>query len=189
MKVKLGDIAQLQFGFYSKPEEGGNIAYLQAKHFNDRGKQSHNIDTFISIDKKKEVHLLQEGDILLVGKGLKNFAWVYHKAVGPAIASSIFFVIKPDREKALPEFLNIIFNSPQIQSYFQTIGAGSSIPSIRKSELEALPLTLPPIDVQQRAIEIGRIHDQDMKISKQIMEEKQKLYQAVTHNLIFNYHG
>ncbi|MFO7823974.1 MAG: restriction endonuclease subunit S [Cyclobacterium sp.] len=189
MKVKLGDIAQLQFGFYSKSEEGGNAVYLQAKHFDDWGKQSYNIDTFISINKKNEAHLLEEGDILLVGKGLRNFAWVYQRAVGPAIASSIFFVIKPDRQKALPEFLNIVFNSPQIQSYFQTLGAGSSIPSIRKSELEALPLTLPPVEVQRKTIEISRIHDQDMELSRRIMEEKQKLYQAITHNLIFNYHG
>lgn len=188
MKVKLGDIAQLQFGYYAKPDEVGNAAYVQAKHFDDWGKQRYNIDTFITINSKNEGHLLEEGDILLVGKGLRNFAWVYHKAVGPAIASSIFFVIKPDKEKAFPEFLNIIFNSPKIQSYFQTLGAGSSIPSIRKSELEALPLMIPSLKVQKKAMEISRLHHQDMEISKQIMEKKQKIYQSITQHLIFNDH-
>lgn len=184
MKVKLSDIAQLQFGFYGKPTDNGNIAYLLAKHFDDRGAQVDPVDTFIKLDQKSETHLLEDGDVLLVGKGMRNFAWTYDKSYGPAIASSIFFVIKPDRSKVLPEFLTTLFNMPQTQAYFQTLGAGSSIPSIRKSELEAFPITLPSLEFQQKVIAIKRLHEQDMDISRKIITEKQKMYHSVIKNII-----
>lgn len=188
MKVKLSDIAQLQFGLYTKPTDDGNAVYLQAKHFDDWGNQTDKVDTFIQIDKKNEAHLLADGDILLVGKGMRNFAWTYDKAYGPAIASSIFFVIKPDQSRVIPEFLTTLFNMPQTQVYFQTLGAGSSIPSIRKSELEAFTVKLPSLELQQKAIAIKQLHYKEMDISRKIISEKQKVYQAVIKNIIYHHH-
>lgn len=188
MKARLSDIAQLQFGFYTKPTDNGNAAYLLAKHFDDWGNQTIQVDAFIQIDQKNENHLLQDGDVLLVGKGMRNFAWTYNKSYGPAIASSIFFVIKPDTSKVLPDFLTTLFNMPQTQSHFQTLGAGSSIPSIRKSELEALPIILPSLELQQKVIAIKRLHEQDMDLSRKIIAEKQKVYHSVAKK-IMNHEG
>src|SRR5690606_13860018 len=165
MKIKLGEIAQLQFGLYTKPSDEGNAFYLQAKHFDDWGNQTEQIDTFIQVDPKNESHLLEDGDIILVGKGMRNFAWTYDISIGPAIASSIFFVIKVDRSRVIPEFLTTFFNMHQTQTYFQTLGAGSSIPSIRKSELEALTVELPPMELQKKAIGIKQLHYKDIEIS------------------------
>ncbi|TXE13477.1 restriction endonuclease subunit S [Algoriphagus aquimarinus] len=188
MKVKLGDITQLQFGLYTKPTEEGNAVYLQAKHFDDLGNQSEQIDTFAQIDQKNESHLLEDGDIILVGKGMRNFAWTYHKDFGPAIASSIFFVIKVDQTRVIPDFLTTLFNMPQTQAYFLTLGAGSSIPSIRKSELEAFSFVLPSLELQQKAIAIKRLHYKDMELSQTIIAEKQKVYQAVIKNIIHQHY-
>lgn len=188
MRVKISDIAQLQFGLYTKPAENGNAAYLQVKHFDDWGNQTDKIDTHIQIDQKNETHLLEDGDILLVGKGMRNFAWTYQRSYGPAIASSIFFIIKVDRSKVIPEFLTTLFNMPQTQVQFQALGAGSSIPSIRKSELEAFTIKLPPLELQQKAVAIKKLHFKDMEISKKIISEKQKVYHGVINNLITKYH-
>ena len=184
MKVKLSDIANIQFGFYTKPTEEGNAVYLQAKHFDEAGIQSEQIDTFIQIDNKSEIHLLEDGDILLVGKGMRNFAWTYSKTYGVAIASSIFFVIKPNKNKVIPEFLTTLFNLQQTQVNFQTLGAGSSIPSIRKSELEAFTFELPSLALHQKIIAIKQLHYKDIELSKMIISEKGTVYQAVIQNII-----
>ena len=184
MRIKLGNIAQLQFGFYGKPSENGDAVYLQAKHFDDSGNQKVKIDTFIKLDEKNKNHLLEDGDILLVGKGMRNFAWMYQSKYGAAIASSIFYVIKVDRSQVLPEFLTTIFNMQETQSFFQTLGAGSSIPSIRKSELEAFIITLPPLEIQEKAITFNQLHSRDIELSQSIINEKQKLYQSIIKKLI-----
>jgi len=188
MRERLGDIAQIQFGLYSKPTEDGNVAYLQVKHFDDSGSLIDKVDSFLEINEKSEAHLLEAGNILLVGKGARNFAWTYESKYGPAVASSIFFVIKPDPSKVIPEFLTTLFNLPQTHTYFQTLGAGSSIPSIRKSELEAFIIMLPSLEMQQKAVEIKELHYQDIEISKKILSEKQKLFQEVIKNIIYTNH-
>ena len=77
---------------------------------------------------------------------------------------------------------------PETQAYFQTLGAGSSIPSIRKSELEAFMVKLPSLKLQRKAIAIKQLHYKDMEISKKIISEKQKVYQAVIKNIIYQNH-
>lgn len=189
MKVQVGEIARIQFGLYAQPEDTGDISYLQVKHFDEENRISYPLGTFVNRDKKNKGHLLEDGDILLVGKGFRIFAWTYVETIGPAVASSIFFVIRPDRKRVLSEFLTLTFNTSQTQSYFQTLGAGSSIPSIRKSELEALPIELPPVEVQQKVIDIKKLYDHDMELSSRIMAEKKRLFQAITQNLIHQYNG
>ncbi len=188
MSFDLAHIADLKFGLYTKPLESGNAVYLQAKHFDDQGNQTEVVDSYLQIDQKNESHLLGDGDILLVGKGFRNFAWTYRQEYGPALASSIFFVITPNTDFVIPEFLTIFFNLPSTQAYFQTLGAGSSIPSIRKSELEALKIMLPSIEQQERAITIKQLHYKDMHLSQKILTEKQRIYQAVIKNLIDQNH-
>lgn len=187
-KVKLQEIAEIQFGFYAKPKEKGNAAYLQAKQFDELGNLYYTIDNFLKIDQKNEANVLNDGDVLLVSKGLRNFAWTYSKAIGPAIASSIFFVIKPNRAIVLPDFLTTLFNMQQTQSYFQTLSAGSSIHSIRKSELSEFSFTLPPLSMQEKIVSIKQLHYKDIELSNKILTEKQKVYQAVINTLINKSH-
>lgn len=186
IKTTLQQIAEIQFGLYVQPENIGDAAYLQVKHFDDNGAIVTPVDAFTPIGTKAEGHLLQDGDVLLVGKGFRNFAWTYTESIGPAVASSVFFVLRARQSRVLPEFLSIIFNAPQTQAHLQTLGAGSSIPSIRKSELEAFPIPIPAIDVQKKIVEINRLHKQDLELSGRIIIEKKKMFNAVMQNLIYN---
>lgn len=183
-KVKISDIAQLQFGLYSKSSDEGDVKYLHAKHFDDSGILVEEIDTLLTKDDKNESHLLQDGDVLFVGKGFRNFAWTYTTSIGKAIASSIFFVIRPNQSIAFPEFIATLFNTAKYQAYFQSMGAGSKITSIRKSELEAVTINLPDLETQKIIVELKRLHQRDMVLSKEIIEEKEIRFQSVINQLL-----
>lgn len=183
-KMKISDIAQLQFGLYSKSSEEGDVKYLQAKHFDDSGVLIDEIDTRLKKDDKNESHLLHDGDVLFVGKGFRNFAWTYTSQIGDAIASSIFFVVRPNQNKVIPEYLAILFNTPKYQSYFQSMGAGSKITSIRKSELEALLINLPDLDTQKKIVVLKKLHQRDMQLSQKIIEEKEIRFQSIINQLL-----
>ncbi|MBN2890497.1 MAG: restriction endonuclease subunit S [Bacteroidales bacterium] len=183
MKVLLSDISEIQFGFYAKPDTEGDVKYLQAKHFDDLGQLSNEIDTFLMRNEKKLSHLLIDGDILFVGKGFRNFAWTYTSEIGDAIASSIFFVIRPNKEMVNPEFLTTLFNTSKYQTYFQQLGAGSSITSIRKSELEAIKIDLPELALQNKIVELKKLHQRDIQLSKELIEQKEKKFQTIFNDL------
>lgn len=184
MQKQLKDIANIKFGLYVKTQDKGFARYLQAKNFDDSGCLIGQIDAFVSIDKKNESHLLEDGDILFVGKGFRNFAWTYKKSIGTAIASSIFFIIRVNHEIINPDYITALFNSQKYQSLFQSIGAGSSIPSIRKAELESIPVSIPSIELQNKIAEINKLHVEEVKLIKQIIEQKNTLYESVINQII-----
>jgi restriction endonuclease S subunit len=184
MEKVLGEVADIQFGVYEKPVESGDSIYLQVKDFDNNGQITQVPTAFLKLTDKSEKHLLKDGDIVLVAKGFRNFAWTYKDSLGKAIASSIFFVIRVNGSKILPEYLTTLFNSHSYQQLFQQLGAGSSIPSIRKSELEALKIHLPPMELQKRIVDIGELHLKDMQITARLIDEKQKCYNSIINQLI-----
>lgn len=184
MKKTLKDIANIKFGLYVKPTEKGFAKYFQAKNFDDLGNLENEIDSFVNVDNKTESHLLEDGDILFVGKGFRNFAWTYNKEIGPAIASSIFYVIRPNKQFVNSNYITTLFNSQKYQSQFQSMGAGSSIPSIRKSELESIFILIPELETQNKISSISALHSEEIKLSNQIIESKKALFQEIINRII-----
>lgn len=188
MEKTLGSIADLQFGLYEKPVESGDVAYLQVKDFDINNQFSNLSNAYLNVDEKTFKHLLKDGDIIFVAKGFRNFAWTYKESFGPSIASSIFFVIKVDKSEILPEYLCMLFNSDSYQKLFQQLGAGSSIPSIRKSELEAVKIFVPSIEIQEKAININNLSLMELQLTSRIISEKQKYYNSIINKLISQDH-
>ncbi|MFA5296689.1 MAG: restriction endonuclease subunit S [Lutibacter sp.] len=184
MQIKLKDIASIQFGYYGKPSKKGTIPYLQAKHFNDFGQYVGDKDAFLEEEPKSTANLLKDGDVLFAAKGFRFFATLYKKEVGKAIASSIFFVMRPDTNKIIPAYLVSVLNLPKNLSHFQQSGAGSSIPSIRKNELADFAFNLIPIDQQQKVVALQELHFKDIEITETLVKEKQKLFQTTISKII-----
>ena len=184
MLVRLKDIAQIQFGHYAQVSNQGTIPYLQAKHFDNELRLSDAIDTHIERDEKTDAHFLQNGDILFVSKGFRFFAVPYQFEMGMAVASSIFFVIKPDTSKILPSYLSIILNLPQNLAYFHQLSAGSSIPSIRKKELEDFSFELISLEKQAQIDKIQTLHQHDLRLSEKLIVEKKAQFNAIISKFI-----
>lgn len=184
MQVKLKDIAQIQFGYYAQPSKNGTIAYLQAKHFNDFGQLICDHDTFLKEDDKTKANFLQVGDVLFSAKGFRFFATLYKPEFGKAVASSIFFVIKPDPDKIVPGYLVSVLNLPKNQVHFQQSGAGSSIPSIRKSELLDFTFNLIPVEQQHKIVALQELYIKDMELTEKLIKQKQLIFQTALSKII-----
>ena len=185
MTEKLSEIARIQFGYYDTPSEEGELHYLQAKHFDESGEFTRFDESFIPLDDKSRKHILQPGDILLAGKGYRLFAWQYQGEPGPAVASTLFFVINvKDVQRVLPEYLTTFLNLPQTQTYLRQLGAGTSIPSIRKNELSDLTVPLPTIDMQRKVAQIQTLHQRETTLLTNLIAEKQFLVENLINRLI-----
>lgn len=183
MTFALKQLADIQFGLYIRHQEPGKVAYIQAKYFNEKGILSYPIDTYINIGVRDEAHLLQDGDLVFISKGFRFFAWTYRSSIGPAIASSIFFVIRPDKTRVVPEYLTMLFNMPDSISYFEQLSAGSSIPSIRKSELGEFKVKLPPLNQQQHIAALFELHQRAMALNKELENKRSRLLQATINEI------
>lgn len=185
MNLKLSEIAEIRFGYYDAPSEDGELHYLQAKHFDESGLLTRFDESYIPKDEKSQKHILKPGDILLAGKGYRLFAWQYQGELTPAVASTLFFVIEPlDKTVILPEYLTTFLNLPQTQTYLKQLGAGTSIPSIRKNELSELSIAVPDIPTQQKVAQIYSLHLQEIDLLRQLIAEKQVFIENLLKKII-----
>ena len=184
MQVKIKEIANIQFGYYGQPSKNGTIPYFQAKHFNEFGQYIGENDTFLEEDPKSVANLLQDGDVLFVAKGFRFFATLYKEDFGNAIASSIFFVLRPDKTRIIPAYLVSVLNLPKNLLHFQQSGAGSTIPSIRKNELADFTFNLVSLEQQQKVVALQELYFKDIQITDALIREKQKLFQTTISKII-----
>ncbi len=183
-KIKIDFISDIRFGFYAKAEKSGSIPYLQVRQFNEHGIIRDEVTDYINLNKKSEPHLLKDGDVLFVGKGNRLFAWCYQHSYGPYIASSIFFVLRPNQNIIYPEYLAAVLNAPQIKAKFQQLGSGTNIFSIRKSELGATEIKVPPMDDQKKIVALADLHQKEIAVTHELLTQKQNLYTGIFSQLI-----
>jgi restriction endonuclease S subunit len=75
----------------------------------------------------------------------------------PAVAVSLFFIVRPDPQKVHPEYLTWFLNSSIAQSYFQERRLGISVGNIRKDALESLEIQLPNLEKQKQVAKLNKL--------------------------------
>lgn len=178
-------MSSIRLGYYEKaPQSEGDIAYLQVRHIDVNADRVEKVDTFIDNSAGLEAHLLKYGDVLFAAKGTRNFAWSYSESIGNAIASTAFLVIRSDLGKMMPEFLAIILNHPNQQAKFQQMVSGSSMPSIRKQDMEELTIPFPDLDLQKKIVDLHKSLIEERALMNALLNEKEKLVQSVIKEII-----
>lgn len=184
MVQKLGNIAEIQFGSYDKPKEKGNIKYLHAGHFDKLFSPAKFEKSFIELDGKNDKFLLQPNDVILAGKGHRTFAWAYDTDFGQAIPSSLFFIIRVKASEVLGAYLAQYLNSEKIQYNLKLIGAGATITSIPKKELEEITVVIPSMEEQRKFVEFIELLDEDLQLTQDLLKKRTALKKGLINKLI-----
>lgn len=136
----------------------------------------------IIIDEINPNQLLKRGDILFMAKGNNNFAVMYDSDK-PAVAVSLFFVIKPKRKDVDPEFLTWYLNSPAAQAYFHERRLGASVGNIIKEELENLEIELPELDRQIQISKLNKLFKHEKQFTLEYLKKKELFLNQIMLNL------
>lgn len=186
MQRELKDIVSIKTGLYKKQDPMGDILYLQGKHFDRYGNldQDAIIGRDVRLDPSVEKHLLKDKDLLFIAKGDNNRVCLYSREIGPAVASSLFFVLRLKTREVLPEFLQWYINLNPTRRKLQQMARGSHIPSVSKSTLKSLSIPVPEISIQKNVIAIWSLVRSEIKITEVLMKEKETYYQYLLMELI-----
>jgi hypothetical protein len=159
--VKLADIAEIILGRHIRRNPVSNESASSANYI-----QAGNVRRFhielgdvprLSPEEigKAEASQLQPEDVLITSTGqyLGRAAIVDDRAL-PAIASNAVTVLRTrDRERVDPKFLVAFLNSPAgIEQFEQRRIKGVAQPYLRRGDIEAISIPLPPLKVQQTAV-------------------------------------
>lgn len=186
MKLKLSDFTDIQFGIYLRPDKTGDVIYLQGRNFDNNGilKESEPLQ-YIHYSPSLEKGVLKHNDILFTAKGARNTASLFKEMGKPTIASSIFFVIRIKEIILSPEYLALFLNLNITQNYFLVKrGVGTTIPSIKKFDLEDLIVDIPPVDVQEKLVSLNLLCEKEKQLLTDIVNKKEILYQSLFNKVV-----
>lgn len=129
--------------------------------------------------------IFHDGDILYGRlRPYLNKVYLAEEPASIGICSGEFYVLTPDLDKVLPNFLRATLASQYIQQCVQKLQTGSALPRLQLQDLLEIELPLPPIEIQQDYEEF-LIHNNlyRRKLSIELSELPQKIIDTVVHAL------
>ncbi len=157
MKHLLVEFASIRFGVHAKALEQGSMALVPASAIGEHGDVlPHHLRRIApEVVRCQPADLLEEGDVLLVGKGSSNHAAVWPGSPEDTLASNTLFVIRPNRQQVLPGYLAGYLNSASAQAWFATHQKTGSVNVLSREALNELLVPMPPLAIQHRMVQLA----------------------------------
>ena len=184
--TKISQIGDVQFGLYKKKSKKGDVKYLTTSHFDNFLKPTLFDDSFIKIEGKDTKFILQPNDVILTGKGQRIFAWSYEESYGKVVPSSLFYIIRANREVVDSRYLAAVLNSGRKSYELKLLGVGSSIISIAKKDVLDFEIPIPSLEKQHKVLNVLGLLDEEIALTREILEKKKALKKGVLNELITN---
>ncbi|MDD2236923.1 MAG: restriction endonuclease subunit S [Kiritimatiellae bacterium] len=188
------NLVEIQIGYQlrqkPKADDDGKILLIQLKDINTSRTQLEFTEETLRFDPKRSIErqLLEEGDVLFMGKGSKPFACVVRNLPAPAVATGMFFILRPKMKRILPEYLAWVLNSKRtLDTLMIASGTGVAMPVIRRTELEKVSIPLPPLETQKKIGELQELNRQEMDLINQLSEQRQILTEGICRSLMENF--
>lgn len=139
---------------------------------------------------RKDPDYLRPGDVLFMAKGTRNDAALVGDIPPNTVCTPNFYRIrlKPETDSLLPEFLSWQLNHLDAQRYFAMCSQGSAASSITKSQLEALPIIIPPLETQRTMVNLADAAFQEQGLLNQLIENRRRMVVAAGHHILHPEH-
>lgn len=154
MKRQLIEFSAVRFGVNAKAFDDGSVALVPASAIGAGGQldPSGLRRVMPELITYKPDDLLQEGDVLLIGKGNVNHAAVWPGSDEDTVASGTLYVIRPDAQQVLPHFLAGYLNSAQVRAWFAGHQKMGTVKVLGRAALNLLLVPVPSLHEQQRFV-------------------------------------
>lgn len=135
---------------------------------------------------KKAPDWLQTGDILVAARGNQNYAVLVdtRHAPLPAVAAPHFYVVRPQSDALIPEFLAWQLNQQPCQRYFELHAEGTLTKSIRRQVLEEALIGLPSLAEQQTILAMARTLQEERQLMQLLQHNGEQMMHAIATRLL-----
>ncbi len=200
-RMRLQEVAEVQLGYQHREKishaEHGSHRLIQGKDVVRAEVLSSGIDqpagwrvTTENLDRvtpKGDAarYCLQPGDVLFVSRGTINIAVpLNEETVRPfpdrwedLIPAYTFYILRPDQQRVLPEYLAWFINQPPAQAYLTRQSRGTLVKLMPKGLFEELEVPVPPLAVQRQVMEIENLRAREEGLLKRLIAARQRLVQ------------
>lgn len=191
MKEKLGNLAQIRTGYPFRGRidrvERGNCRLVQMGDVRADTGVVHDVQTHLVLPDGPGNHLLHYGDVLFIGRGMRNEAATFAADSGDVIAAPHLFVLRPAGRMASPAYLTWYLNLPETQEKIRALRRGSAVPFVPMSAFAALEVPVPSMNLQNHLAGIEKLKLREQQLLAQIRARRRMLIdglmlEAVQHS-------
>jgi hypothetical protein len=191
--MTLRDISTVRAGYPIRgeitPARDGEVAIVQRRDV--QPEQEIRLDQLdrIHLPGKRKPDYLEQGDILFVGRVDRHrqpFAVRIEQPPDRTVAAPQFFMIRITAPTVSSGYLTWYLNV-MAQPFWAKHAVGTAILNVPRSALEALPLILPPFDVQEQVAHLHAARRREKALIEMIDSKRQELLDAVLKQTVQRY--
>lgn len=128
-------------------------------------------------------HWVQGGEVLFLSRGQPRAGYIEDALTDlPVVAAAHIYRIKPIFDKVLPAFLAWQINHKVHLGHLMQ--EGSTVPSVRRKQLESLVITLPAISTQEQVLSLWRMISKERGLYQQLMDSRQLEFHTMVVDLM-----
>jgi len=180
---KISDIATVKFGTNATGSVNGDIVLIQSGSINEQGGYDPTNNLRLKSAKLDDNDYLKAGDLLFPAKGTFKAPYILKQHDLPATASSVFFILSPDKNVVLPEYLAWALTSPKVIHKISTIAEGSTISSISIKEFRSLTIDIPDIEIQYKIADLQRLQRRYDELTLELQSQLKTLNNQIANQL------
>ena len=171
--MKTSELVSIVSGINQKRHPLGEVFYLQSRDFLNSNLLDPELKPSLEYTERLEKHFLQKGDVLVMSKGHNGFnAFTYSGSKKPAVASSIFLVLKNLNPIVLSAYLAWYINLESTQKELINKSRGTALPAIKRSMLAEVQIPIVSINEQQKILKIDQYKKKESELVKRLDELK-----------------
>jgi hypothetical protein len=130
-------------------------------------------------------HVLRYGDVVMVGRGVRNAAAAFVRSDMPAIAAAHLMVLRTGEKVGGSEFLTWFLNLPRTQARIRSLQSGSSVPFVPVEALESIEVPVPSVEMQMKIAEIQRLRAREERLLGEIRSRRRILADAALREAVY----
>ena len=129
---------------------------------------------------------LAVGDILLAARGNRNYAVLVANLPQKhrALAAPHWYVIRPNTDNLLPEFLCWQLNRKPAQDWFRRESAGSVTKNLTRESLNRLRIAIPPLQEQRRIAAMAATARRERETLEQLVANTEQFSDGLARRLL-----
>ncbi len=159
-------------------DSNGTHWLIEAKDLNGNDSLDQKRMIRFTPERKPEQCIVKNGDILFKARGTNHFAHYIIKEYTNTLASDSFYLIRPNDNRLLPEYLAWWLNQTTAQRFFKSKAGTSLMSFISINELGKLKLEIPPLKIQEQIITINSLLNKEQLLAKKLNDFRQNLVKA-----------
>lgn len=179
---QIGTIANIRMGATlrgrdaTRPTPTGSCNFLRIGDISQDGKLL--TEELIRIEPNESIKddlFLRSGDVLFPNRGTRTTALAYRLDLPRTLVGAQFFVLRPNPELVLPEYLAWFLRTDEASRHFEGRRKGSYVQIIQRSDLAELEMPVPPLTIQQKIVDASNLALRERNIEEKLASLRWKL--------------